>query len=99
MRVVFSMAPCWLSGVDNRSALWESKHCRPCTAQVEGQRGLPNLIAKVGKSGPTVLYHGSLAAAAATFVGHYPWFATVGQSRAVTTAALQIRVHRSLRHV
>jgi hypothetical protein len=23
--------------------------------------------------GPTVLYHGALAASAATFVGHYPW--------------------------
>lgn len=33
-------------------------------------------MAKVRKSGPTVLYHGALAASAATFVGHYPWFAT-----------------------
>lgn len=29
---------------------------------------------KVG--GVPVLYHGALAAAAATFVGHYPWFFT-----------------------
>ncbi|KAL6756341.1 mitochondrial carrier protein [Haematococcus lacustris] len=43
--------------------------------QVEGKKGLPSLVAKVQKGGPTVLYHGALAASAATFVGHYPWFA------------------------
>jgi hypothetical protein len=47
------------------------------TPQVEGARGLPSLIQKVRVGGPTVLYHGALAASAATFVGHYPWFATV----------------------
>jgi hypothetical protein len=31
---------------------------------------------QVRANGPTVLYHGALAASAATFVGHYPWFAT-----------------------
>lgn len=42
--------------------------------QVEGKDGLSKLFAKVKKSGPPALFHGSLAAAAATFVGHYPWF-------------------------
>jgi hypothetical protein len=46
--------------------------------QVEGKNGFPSLMAKVSKGGPTVLYHGALAASAATFVGHYPWFAVVG---------------------
>ena len=45
--------------------------------QVEGKAGLPALGAKVRAGGPTVLYHGALAASAATFAGHYPWFATV----------------------
>jgi hypothetical protein len=31
---------------------------------------------KIKKEGPKVLYNGSIAAASATFVGHYPWFAT-----------------------
>lgn len=44
--------------------------------QVEGKNGFPALVAKVRAGGPTVLYHGALAASAATFAGHYPWFAT-----------------------
>ena len=43
--------------------------------QVEGVRGLPNLRAKIAASGPTVLWHGSLGAMSANFVGHYPWWA------------------------
>jgi len=46
------------------------------TLQVEGKEGLKKLTAKVGRSGPTVLWHGALAAAGATFVGHFPWFFT-----------------------
>ena len=34
------------------------------------------VVDKVKSSGPRALYNGSLAAASATFVGHYPWFAT-----------------------
>ena len=45
--------------------------------QVEGKRGFPALVAKVKNGGVPVLYHGALAASAATFVGHYPWFFTV----------------------
>ena len=44
--------------------------------QVEGAQGLKILLSKVKASGPKVLYHGALASSAATFVGHYPWFAT-----------------------
>jgi len=45
------------------------------TMQVEGKDGLKLLRQKVAKS-PTALYHGSLGAMSATFVGHYPWFVT-----------------------
>jgi len=45
------------------------------TLQVEGKNGLKILQAKVAKS-PTALWHGSMGACGATFVGHYPWFAT-----------------------
>jgi hypothetical protein len=44
--------------------------------QVEGKPGLKILMAKQRAQGPSVMYHGALAASAATFVGHYPWFAT-----------------------
>lgn len=44
--------------------------------QVEGKGGLTKLAGKVRVGGPTVLWHGALAASGATFVGHYPWFAT-----------------------
>uniref|UniRef100_A0A6U3NU43 Mitochondrial carrier protein n=1 Tax=Ditylum brightwellii TaxID=49249 RepID=A0A6U3NU43_9STRA len=44
------------------------------TMQVTGK--FSNVVDKVKGSGPLVLYHGSLAAASATFVGHYPWFFT-----------------------
>lgn len=42
--------------------------------QVEGANGVPALMGKINRSGPTVLYHGAIAASVATFVGHYPWF-------------------------
>lgn len=44
--------------------------------QIEGDKGLAILRDKLKKSGPTVLYHGSIASSVATFAGHYPWFAT-----------------------
>jgi len=44
------------------------------TMQVTGK--FSNVINKVKISGPGVLYHGALASASATFVGHYPWFFT-----------------------
>jgi len=44
--------------------------------QVEGKPGITLLYEKAKVGGPTVYYHGAMAAAAATFAGHYPWFAT-----------------------
>ena len=44
--------------------------------QVEGTHGFSTLKQKLKTQGPSVLYHGSLAASLATFVGHYPWFTT-----------------------
>ena len=57
--------------------------------QVEGKHGFKALRKKVGTGGVPVLYHGALAASAATFVGHYPWFFTVRLSSLV----LCIRTH------
>jgi len=51
--------------------------------QVEGKNGFPALTAKVRANGPGVLYHGAIAASAATFAGHYPWFATYNYLNAV----------------
>lgn len=44
--------------------------------QVEGANGLGFLRAKVAAGGPRVVFHGSLAAAGATYAGHFPWFFT-----------------------
>lgn len=44
------------------------------TMQVTGK--FSNVVTKVRTGGPLILYDGSLAAASATFVGHYPWFFT-----------------------
>lgn len=44
--------------------------------QVEGSKGWSMLAHKVRASGPTVLFHGSMASATATLAGHYPWYTT-----------------------
>jgi hypothetical protein len=44
--------------------------------QVDGSKGLGILTGKIRAHGPLVLFRGALAASTATFVGHYPWFAT-----------------------
>ncbi|GKZ00998.1 hypothetical protein MPSEU_001051300 [Mayamaea pseudoterrestris] len=44
--------------------------------QVEGAQGLTQLWASVLSTGPGPLYRGALAQAAATAVGHFPWFIT-----------------------
>lgn len=44
------------------------------TMQVEGKDGLSKLMTKFRSTGPSAFYQGALASAAATFVGHYPWF-------------------------
>ena len=46
------------------------------TMQVQGKEGITNLLKKARTTGPQVFYYGSIAAASATYVGHYPWFAT-----------------------
>jgi hypothetical protein len=40
--------------------------------QVNG--GLSTLVTKFKAGGPRVFFHGALASASATWVGHYPWF-------------------------
>lgn len=44
--------------------------------QVEGSKGLEELFRNVGENGVGPLYRGALASAAATAVGHFPWFLT-----------------------
>jgi len=46
------------------------------TMQVEGKDGITKLLAKFKQNGPSTFFQGALASAGATFVGHYPWFAT-----------------------
>jgi len=46
------------------------------TMQVEGKNGLSKLMSKFRTNGIPTFYQGALAASSATFVGHYPWFAT-----------------------
>lgn len=44
--------------------------------QVEGTKGWGILGQKIRTSGPSVLFHGSVASATATMAGHYPWYTT-----------------------
>ncbi|KAG8735911.1 hypothetical protein FRC10_010011 [Ceratobasidium sp. 414] len=46
------------------------------TLQAQGARGTALLRQRIKANGITSLWWGALATAAATFVGHYPWFAT-----------------------
>jgi len=46
------------------------------TLQVEGEEAMKQLKSKVKEGGVGVLWNGAFAAAAATFVGNYPWFLT-----------------------
>jgi len=46
------------------------------TMQVEGAGGMTKLMTKFRTNGFGTFYQGALAASSATFVGHYPWFAT-----------------------
>jgi len=47
------------------------------TLQVQGARGTTLLRQRIKTNGVGSLWWGAIATAAATFVGHYPWFATV----------------------
>lgn len=50
------------------------------TLQAQGARGTALLRQRVKTNGLGSLWWGAFATAAATFVGHYPWFATVSVS-------------------
>jgi hypothetical protein len=47
------------------------------TLQVQGAGGATLLRQRIKTNGFGSLWWGAIATAAATFVGHYPWFATV----------------------
>ena len=44
--------------------------------QIHGKNGIKSVKQKVLKSGPGVLWHGSLASIGSSMMGHYPWFFT-----------------------
>lgn len=46
------------------------------TLQAQGKPGWTILKQRIKQYGVTTLWYGAIATAAATFVGHYPWFAT-----------------------
>ncbi|KAJ2913426.1 hypothetical protein MD484_g6988, partial [Candolleomyces efflorescens] len=46
------------------------------TMQAQGRAGVQILKDRVRKYGVQTLWYGAVATAAATFVGHYPWFST-----------------------
>lgn len=45
-------------------------------SQVQGKSGVVDLQQRISDQGISVLYSGSIATAAATLVGHFPWFFT-----------------------
>lgn len=47
------------------------------TLQAQGAQGTVLLRQRIRKHGIGTMWWGAFATAAATFVGHYPWFATV----------------------
>lgn len=49
------------------------------TLQVQGAKGTSLLRQRIKTHGVGSLWWGAFATAAATFVGHYPWFATVSE--------------------
>ncbi|KAG6843909.1 hypothetical protein H0H87_011719 [Tephrocybe sp. NHM501043] len=46
------------------------------TMQAQGKKGLPILRHRIKQYGIGTMWYGAFATAAATFVGHYPWFST-----------------------
>jgi hypothetical protein len=45
-------------------------------SQVQGKEAFNIIKSKLSVAGPVALYYGALANAAATIIGHYPWFVT-----------------------
>ena len=63
------------------------------TLQAQGARGTALLRQRIKTNGVGSLWWGAIATAAATFVGHYPWFATVSillTQRSLTSCSLTI---------
>lgn len=60
------------------------------TMQAQGARGTAILRRRIEENGIGSLWWGAFATAAATFAGHYPWFATVR----APSANLLPHVHR-----
>jgi hypothetical protein len=58
------------------------------TLQAQGSRGTALLRQRIKTNGIGSLWWGAFATAAATFVGHYPWFATVSTGVLVCISAL-----------
>eukprot|EP00607_Mallomonas_marina_P010049 CAMPEP_0182419682 /NCGR_PEP_ID=MMETSP1167-20130531/4082_1 /TAXON_ID=2988 /ORGANISM="Mallomonas Sp, Strain CCMP3275" /LENGTH=255 /DNA_ID=CAMNT_0024594735 /DNA_START=348 /DNA_END=1112 /DNA_ORIENTATION=+ len=58
--------------------------------QVNGETGLDLLKKRVDENGWGVLYSGSLASAAATTVGHFPWFFTYNSLSSVLPTSKMI---------
>lgn len=56
--------------------LWMPIDTIKTTLQVEGTGARALLREKIRLQGVRALFHGAMASSAATFVGHYPWFAT-----------------------
>jgi pantothenate kinase len=54
------------------------------TLQAQGASGTSILRQRIREHGVGSLWWGAFATAAATFVGHYPWFATVSRTAAPT---------------
>ena len=65
-----------------------------CWAQVEGAQGLTVLKNKMKIGGPRVLYHGALAASAATFVGAHPQPRSLEMSLNTVVEAQQVKALR-----
>ncbi|KAJ1486595.1 hypothetical protein T484DRAFT_1788949 [Baffinella frigidus] len=62
------------------------------TLQVEGNNGWAVMGSKIKAGGLPVIYGGSLAAASATWVGHFPWFYTYNTLDAYLAKPAEFRV-------
>ena len=62
------------------------------TLQVQGASGTAILRQRIKTNGIGSLWWGAIATAAATFVGHYPWFATVSSSSSESRQRLSTTV-------
>jgi len=61
--------------------------------QVNGDKGIAIIQERIKERGWTTLFAGSLAASAATIVGHYPWFLTYNYLSDVLPTATDIITH------